>query len=267
MVFFFKANCPECRILSKAKYIEAQRIEYLVEALSKSLRFLFVDFFGSSNTDHSFLGRSSKMTGGKFKRRLRLLEYNASKAAALQAASNCVDRQEDAKTADEVAVTAAEKSADGDPFAGCQREADDLAPCDTPSDDPSESQGTSPLRSGHEEKNAELRRKVKRLRDIAHHYNDEAGVRSISSIRHRRKRGSPAYCSGTFPCPTSLGTTLPKTRSSTFGMFRGVSGQAKLRKRGRNSWQKKLLQHLAPAAVCHYSIIKVLRLRHFATES
>ena len=194
MVFFFKANCPECRILSKAKYIEAQRIEYVVEALSKSLRFLFVDFFGSSNTDHSFLGRSSKMTGGKFKRRLRLLEYNASKAAALQAASNCVDRQEDAKTADEVAVTAAEKSADGDPFAGCQREADDLAPCDTPSDDPSESQGTSPLRSGHEEKNAELRRKVKRLRDIAHHYNDEAEEWCQKYLKYKAQEEARITC-------------------------------------------------------------------------
>ena len=36
-------------------------------------------------------------------------------------------------------------------------------------------------------------------------------------------------------CPTLLATTLPNTRSSTFGMFRGVSRQSKLRKRGRNS--------------------------------
>ena len=36
-------------------------------------------------------------------------------------------------------------------------------------------------------------------------------------------------------CPTLLATTLPKTRSSTFGMFRGAGGQSKLRKRGRNS--------------------------------
>ena len=37
----------------------------------------------------------------------------------------------------------------------------------------------------------------------------KSGVRSISSIRRRRKQESPAYCSCTFPCPTSLGTTLP----------------------------------------------------------
>ena len=53
------------------------------------------------------------MTGGKFKRRLRLLEYNASKAAALQAAANCVDRLEDAKTADEVEATAASRARRG----------------------------------------------------------------------------------------------------------------------------------------------------------
>ena len=35
-------------------------------------------------------------------------------------------------------------------------------------------------------------------------------------------------------CPTLLATTLSKTRSSTFGMFRGAGGQSKLRKRGRN---------------------------------
>ena len=55
-----------------------------------------------------------------------------------------------------------------------------------------------------------------------------------SSVRHFRVR----YCvSDTFnpqSCPTFLATTLSKTRSSMFGMFRG-GGQSKLRKRGRNS--------------------------------
>ena len=35
-------------------------------------------------------------------------------------------------------------------------------------------------------------------------------------------------------CPTLLATTLPKTRSFTFGMFRDAGGQSKLRKRWRN---------------------------------
>ena len=41
-------------------------------------------------------------------------------------------------------------------------------------------------------------------------------------------------------CPTLLAITLPETRSSTFGMFKGVSVQLKLIKRGRNSYRKKL---------------------------
>ena len=39
------------------------------------------------------------MTGGKCKIRLQLLKYNAGKAAALHAASNCVDQQDAAKMA------------------------------------------------------------------------------------------------------------------------------------------------------------------------
>ena len=41
---------------------------------------------------------------------------------------------------------------------------------------------------------------------------------------------------GTFQCPESHNITLPKTRSSTFGMFRGMRGRFKLGKRRRYSF-------------------------------
>ena len=54
--------------------------------------------------------------------------------------------------------------------AGCQRKAANPAP---PAD-PLKLQGASQLHSGHDEEKAELLRKVSRLREIAHLYNDEA---------------------------------------------------------------------------------------------
>ena len=54
--------------------------------------------------------------------------------------------------------------------AGCQRKAADPAP---PAD-PLKLQGASQLHSGPDEEKAELLRKVSRLREIAHLYNDEA---------------------------------------------------------------------------------------------
>ena len=57
-------------------------------------------------------------------------------------------------------------------------------------------------------------------------------------------------------CPTLLATTLPKTWSSTFGMFRGVSVQSMLRKRGRNSWRKKLPSRRVHTAV--WSFVKLI---------
>ena len=47
------------------------------------------------------------MTGGKLKSLLRSLEYNARKAALLQAASNYVDRQDVTKLVDEAAESSA----------------------------------------------------------------------------------------------------------------------------------------------------------------
>ena len=49
------------------------------------------------------------------------------------------------------------------------------------------------------------------------------------------------------PCPR---------QASTFGMFRGVSVQSMLRKRGRNSWRKKLPSRRAHTAV--WSFVKLI---------
>ena len=96
--FFFKANRAECRMRRNASSIivEANSLEYLYnysslkifELLRKSLRFL-LRFFPVIETDHAFFGRSSKMTGGKLKSRLRLLEYIARKAAASRLEGRC----------------------------------------------------------------------------------------------------------------------------------------------------------------------------------
>ena len=59
----------------------------------------------------------------------------------------------------------------------------------------------------------------------------KSGSANIWNTRGMKKPGSPRCCSGTFLCPTLLATIWPKTRSSTFGMFRGVSRGLKLRKR------------------------------------
>ena len=172
------------------------------------------------------------MTGGKLKSRLRLLEYNAAKAAALQAAilkdnpfcqqdaatmandrvlrdameeqilksgrkfketesssspgsppANCPqgpklrgrDGRVDVDGSDREAPAAACESADAEPLAGSQRRAADPAPPASTLG----SQGASPLRSGHEDKNAELQRNGKRLREIAHAHNDEAEERCL----------------------------------------------------------------------------------------
>ena len=112
------------------------------------------------------------------------------KTAALQAASNYVDLQDVAKIADEAADAAATQKADADPFACCQREADDLAP----SADASESQGASQLSSGHEEKNAELRGKLKRLREIAHHYSNEAEEWFKKYLKYNAQEEARATC-------------------------------------------------------------------------
>ena len=66
----------------------------------------------------------------------------------------------------EVAATAVDEDADAAPPTYCQSEAATQAP----SSYPWYQQGASPL---HEEENAELLHKVNRLREIAHHYNDE----------------------------------------------------------------------------------------------
>ena len=77
----------------------------------------------------------------------------------------------------------------------------------------------------------------------------------------RRKRGSAKYTRykghedtritlcwrGIFHSQTSLATTLPKTRSSTFGVFKGVSGRLKWRKRGSKSSRR--MQRRASYAV------------------
>ena len=62
------------------------------------------------------------------------------------------------------------EDADAAPDTGCQRKAADPAP---PAD-PLNVQGALPLHSGHEEEKAELLRKVNRLSEIAHLYNDAA---------------------------------------------------------------------------------------------
>ena len=75
--------------------------------------------------------------------------------------------------------------------------------------------------------------------EIAHHYNDEeeAWFHNYLKYKLQEEHGPPGYFSGAFSCPTvtSLGTTLPKTRLSTFQISKGLSGQTKLRKRRRNS--------------------------------
>ena len=63
-----------------------------------------------------------------------------------------------------------DEDADAAPGAGCQVKAADPSP---PAD-PLNLQGALPLHSGHEQEKAELMRKVNRLREIAHLYNDAA---------------------------------------------------------------------------------------------
>ena len=77
----------------------------------------------------------------------------------------------------------------------------------------------------------------------------KSDLASTWSTRGMRKPGSPSCCNGTFHCPNSLATTLPKTSSSTFGTFRGVRGRLKQRKRRRDSKRKKLRSRRTPDAV------------------
>ena len=107
--------------------------------------------------------------------------------------------------------------------------------------------GASPL---HEGENAEHLRKVSRLRDIAHHYNDEAEEWFGKYMKYKRHEETRISCllQRHFPLSTSLATTLPKTRSSTFGTFRSVRGLLKQRKKRRDSKRKKLRSRRAPVA-------------------
>ena len=74
-----------------------------------------------------------------------------------------------------------------------------------------------------------------RVASIADSRRAERGVGSRSKSQTRSTLSLHRRRSHRQSCPTLLASTLPKTRSSTFGMFRGVSVQSMLRKRGRNS--------------------------------
>ena len=65
-----------------------------------------------------------------------------------------------------------------------------------------------------------------------------ANIQSIGDTGDTRIQRSQTCCRLTFQWP--LAKTLPKTRSSTFGMFWGVSWQLKLRKRKKQLSKKKL---------------------------
>ena len=252
LVFIFKENRPEYRIFCKAKYFKAKRLECIVEAnrleylhnlssltldaqLSISLRFLFGIFFRSLITNHSLFGMSSKMTAESL--RAGFESWNAKLVRQplfrlLQWCWCCQNGRRGSRR----------RRRHGRWRSVRRRSAR------------SRRSGFPPL--------------IPRNRKAPRHYvpatrrrMQSSGAKwsdsGIWSIRHRRKQGPPVYCESTFPCPTLLGTsstTLPKTRSFTFGMFRGMIGQTKLGKRRRNSWQK-LRQHLASGAICRSSII------------
>ena len=139
-------------------------------------------------------------------------------------------------------AAAVNKDADATPITGCQREASNQAS----SSDPWKLQGPSLLGYCQEVEKEEPQHKVNQRRDIAHHYNDEAeewycNLKYMKYKRHEKTMipSLQQCCRGTFHCPTLLATIWPKTRSSTFGMFRDVSRRLKLRKWGRNSLRKK----------------------------
>ena len=52
----------------------------------------------------------------------------------------------------------------------------------------------------------------------------KSGLANKWGIRDIRKQGSLHCCRGTFNCPTLLDTTLLQTRSSTYGIIKGMSG-------------------------------------------
>ena len=89
----------------------------------------------------------------------------------------------------EVAATAVDEDADAAPSTCCQSEANSQAP----SSYPLYQQGAPPL---HEEQNenAELLRKVSRLREIAHHYNDEAEEWFGKYMRYKRHEETRITC-------------------------------------------------------------------------
>ena len=75
-------------------------------------------------------------------------------------------------------------------------------------------------------------------------YDDKAEewYQEYLKYKAQERQGPPDCCCYTFPCPTSE-YDLAKRTSSTFGMFRDENRQTKLRKRGRNSWQRRYSRH------------------------
>ena len=63
---------------------------------------------------------------------------------------------------------------------------------------------------------------------FSHEKRPNSMISDMISCLHRRRPRRQS-------CPTLMATTLPKTRSSTYGMFRGVRGRLKQRKRRRDS--------------------------------
>ena len=66
--------------------------------------------------------------------------------------------------------------------------------------------------------------------------------------RHEETRISESFLLQRHQYTASLSKTLLKTRSSAFGMFKGMSWLFKLRNKGRNSWWKKWRLLRMPAA-------------------
>ena len=112
-------------------------------------------------------------------------------------------------------------------------------------------------------KKKKLWSKANRFREIAHHYNVGAKEWFGKYMKYKRHEETriTSLLQRHFPLSNIAGYNLAQdkiinlwdvqrseqrieaekeTRSSTFGMFRGVSRGLKLRKRGRNSLRKKL---------------------------